>query len=74
MLQSIGAAVLAGVSLRGGVGRAEMIALSSLLLTVVANGMNLLKIDSKLQTIVFGVLLLLAILTDRRSRGGSDRG
>ncbi|RUZ77856.1 ABC transporter permease [Mesorhizobium sp. M7A.F.Ca.US.006.01.1.1] len=74
MLQSIGAAVLAGVSLRGGIGRAEMIALSSLLLTVVANGMNLLKIDSKLQTIVFGVLLLIAILTDRRSRRGVEHG
>lgn len=68
MLQSIGAAVLAGVSLRGGVGRGEMIALSSLLLTVVANGMNLSRIDSKLQTIVFGVLLLVAILADRRNR------
>jgi ribose transport system permease protein len=66
MLQSIGAAVLAGVSLRGGIGRGEMIALSSLLLTAVANGMNLSKIDSKLQTIVFGVLLLAAILADRR--------
>jgi len=74
MLQSIGAAVLAGVSLRGGVGRAEMIALSSILLTVVANGMNLVRIDSKLQTIVFGVLLLIAILIDRRSQGGDDRG
>lgn len=74
MLQSIGAAVLAGVSLRGGVGRAEMIALSSILLTVVANGMNLVRIDSKLQTIVFGVLLLVAILIDRRSRGGNDHG
>jgi ribose transport system permease protein len=74
MLQSIGAAVLAGVSLRGGIGRAEMIALSSILLTVVANGMNLVRIDSKLQTIVFGVLLLVAILIDRRSRGGVDHG
>jgi ribose transport system permease protein len=71
MLQSVGAAVLAGVSLRGGIGRGEMIALSSLLLTVVANGMNLSKIDSKLQTIVFGVLLLVAILADRRN---SSRG
>ncbi|MFC3721897.1 ABC transporter permease [Neoaquamicrobium sediminum] len=70
MLQSIGAAVLAGVSLRGGIGRAEMVAVSSIFLTVVANGMNLLRIDSKLQTIVFGVLLLFAILMDRRNRGG----
>lgn len=72
MLQSIGAAVLAGVSLRGGVGRAEMIAFSSLFLSVVANGMNLVRIESKLQTVVFGVLLLGAVMLDRRKRGATS--
>lgn len=72
MLQSIGAAVLAGVSLRGGVGRAEMVAVSSLFLAVLANGMNLVRIDSKLQTIVFGALVLTAIVLDRRRNAGRD--
>jgi ribose transport system permease protein len=68
MLQSVGAAVIAGVSLRGGVGRAEMIAVSSLLLAVIANGMNLIRIDSKLQTIVFGLVLLGAVALDQLQR------
>lgn len=74
MLQSVSAAVLAGVSLRGGIGRAEMVAVSSLFLAVIANGMNLVRIDSKFQTIVFGILLLAAILIDRRRARVGDHG
>lgn len=72
MLQSIAVAVVAGVSLRGGVGRVELLLVSSIFLTVFANAMNLIRIDSKLQTIVFGVVLLVAVLMDRRTRMGSD--
>jgi ribose transport system permease protein len=70
MLQSIGAAVIAGVSLRGGIGRVEALLVSSVFLTVFANAMNLVRIDSKIQTIVFGVVLLGAVLIDRRGRKG----
>ncbi|MDH6261780.1 ABC transporter permease [Bradyrhizobium sp. BR13661] len=72
MLQSIGAAVIAGVSLRGGVGRVESLLLSSIFLTVFANAMNLSRIDSKIQTIVFGVVLLSAVMLDRTKRGGGS--
>ena len=61
MLQSVGAAVLAGASLRGGIGRIERVILSSLFLTLVANGMNLLRFESKIQTIVLGVLLIVFV-------------
>lgn len=70
MLQSIAVAVVAGVSLRGGVGRVEMLLVSSIFVTVFANAMNLIRIDSKLQTIVFGVVLLGAVVIDRRARAG----
>jgi ribose transport system permease protein len=70
MLQSIGVAVIAGVSLRGGVGRVEMLLFSSIFLTIFANAMNLIRIDSKIQTIVFGVVLLAAVFADRHSRSG----
>ena len=66
MLQSIAVAVVAGVSLRGGTGRAEMVLLSATFITVFANAMNLIRIDSKIQTIVFGVVLLSAVFLDRR--------
>lgn len=61
MMESIAAAVIGGVSLRGGVGRVEMVALGALFLALVTNAMNLLRIDSKLQTIVIGVVIIVAV-------------
>ena len=61
MLESIAAAVIGGVSLRGGIGRVEMVALSALFLSIISNGMNLVRIDSKIQTLVLGVVLILAV-------------
>ena len=65
MLESIAAAVIGGVSLRGGVGRVEMVALGALFLALVNNAMNLLRVDSKLQTIVIGVVIILAVGVER---------
>lgn len=61
MMESIAAAVIGGVSLRGGVGRVEMVALGALFLALVTNAMNLLRVDSKLQTVVIGVVIILAV-------------
>lgn len=71
-LETIAAAVIGGVSLRGGVGRVEQVALAALFLTVTANAMNLGQIDSKYQTLVLGVVLILALSLERfviRGRG-----
>jgi ribose transport system permease protein len=72
MLQSIAVGVVAGVSLRGGVGRVEMLLLSGVFITAFANAMNLIRIDSKIQTIVFGVVLLVAVFLDRRRIQGGN--
>ena len=73
MLQSIAVAVVAGVSLRGGLGRVEMVLFSGIFITVFGNAMNLIRIDSKIQTIVFGLVLLVAVFLDRRKAlGGRD--
>lgn len=64
-LETIAAAVIGGVSLRGGVGRAELVALAALFLTVVANAMNLLQVDSKFQTLVLGAVLIVALGLER---------
>ena len=47
--------------MRGGVGRVELVALAALFLAVIANAMNLLQLDSKYQTLVLGVVLILAL-------------
>lgn len=65
MMESIAAAVIGGVSLRGGVGRVEMVALGAIFLSLVTNAMNLLRVDSKLQTIVIGVVIILAVGIER---------
>jgi ribose transport system permease protein len=73
MLESIAAAVIGGVSLRGGVGRVELVALGALFLTMVTNGMNLIRVDSKLQIIVLGITLVVAVGLDRIQLGRSRR-
>ncbi len=64
-LESIAACVIAGVSLRGGVGRLENVVLGALFIGLVQNGMNLARIDSYLQTVVLGALLIFAVVADQ---------
>ena len=64
-LESIAACVIAGVSLRGGIGRIENVVLGALFIGLVQNGMNLARIESYLQIVVIGVLLILAVVADQ---------
>ena len=57
MLESLAAAVLGGVSLRGGVGRVELVALGAIFLLTLTNAMDLMRVDTRLQTIVLGGIL-----------------
>jgi ribose transport system permease protein len=70
-LESIAAAVIAGVSLRGGVGRVEFVALGAILLLTLTDAMDLLKIDPRIQAIFLGIIVVLAValeeITKRRS-------
>lgn len=68
MLQSIAAAVIAGVSLRGGVGRIELVALGALFLSMLTNAMNLLRVDSKMQLVVLGFIIVLAVALEESVR------
>ncbi len=68
-LQSIAACVAGGVSLAGGNGRLINVVLGALFITVVQNGMNPMRMDSYVQMVVIGALLVLAIVFDNlRSR------
>lgn len=64
-LESIAACVIGGVSLRGGVGRLSGVVLGAIFIGLVQNGMNLARIDSYLQTVVIGILLIVAVLADQ---------
>ncbi|GAB4064525.1 ABC transporter permease [Ancylobacter sonchi] len=73
MLQSIAAAVIGGVSLRGGVGRVEIVAVSALFLTILGNALNLLHIDSRLQPVFLGVIMVAAVALDELGRRRKSR-
>ena len=64
-LESIAACVIAGVSLRGGIGRIENVVLGALFIGLVQNGMNLARIESYLQTVVIGLLLIIAVIANQ---------
>ncbi|GGE07523.1 ABC transporter permease [Aureimonas endophytica] len=68
MLQSIAAAVIGGVSLRGGIGRVEIVAVSALFLTILGNALNLLHIDSRLQPVFLGFIMVAAVAIEELSR------
>ncbi len=63
-LLSISACVIAGVSLFGGTGRLPNVVLGAIFIILVQNGMNLLRINSYLQLVVIGILLILAVIGD----------
>ncbi|STO98456.1 ABC transporter permease [Grimontia hollisae] len=64
-LESIAACVIAGVSLRGGIGRVEHVVLGAVFISLVQNGMNLTRVESYLQTVVIGALLIFAVIVDQ---------
>jgi ribose transport system permease protein len=64
-LESIAACVIAGVSLRGGTGRLLYVVLGAVFIGIVPNGMNLARIESYLQIVVIGIILILAVVADQ---------
>lgn len=64
-LESIAACVIAGVSLRGGMGRVGSVVLGAIFIGLVQNGMNLASIGSYLQMVVLGTLLISAVIADQ---------
>ncbi len=72
-LRSITAAVIGGCSLRGGQGGVGGTILGVVFITVLGNGMDLLRIGSNAQMIVIGIVLVAAVLLDRRRATRSTR-
>ncbi len=64
-LESIAACVIAGVSLRGGLGRVENVVLGGFFIILVQNGMNLGQVSSYMQMVLLGALLILAVIFDQ---------
>jgi len=71
-LYAIAGVVIGGTSLRGGEGNVLGTFLGALLIAVIQNGMNMIGVNSHWQRVVFGAVMLAAVLADcwkRRGRG-----
>ncbi len=65
LLEAIAAVVVGGTSLMGGEGSIVGTFFGALLIGLLYNAMNLLNIDSYLQKVVLGVVILLAVVFDQ---------
>ena len=76
LLFAVAAAVIGGTSLFGGKGKARDAILGGLVIGIINNGLGLLGVETKINYIITGIVLLLAASVDalsRRRRAGSAR-
>lgn len=71
-LPTIAAVVIGGTSLFGGVGSLFGTFIGGLILTLILNGMNLLSLNANWQPLVTGVIVLLAVWLDMKTRSKTD--
>jgi ribose transport system permease protein len=67
-LDAIAAVVVGGTSLNGGRGSVLGTFIGAMLIGVLRNGLNLLNVDSYVQQVVVGVVILAAVMADRLRR------
>ena len=65
-LDAIAAVVLGGTSLSGGKGRIFGTIIGALIIGTLNNGLNILNVSSFYQQVVKGIVILLAVLMDRK--------
>ena len=65
-LDAIAAVVLGGTSLSGGKGRIVGTIIGALIIGTLNNGLNILNVSSFYQQVVKGIVILLAVLMDRK--------
>jgi D-xylose transport system permease protein len=73
LLDSIAAAVIGGTSLFGGRGRVISALMGALIISTVANGIDLLGYSSAIKFMVTGLILLAAVTLDAISRKRLER-
>ena len=68
LLNVIAVVVIGGASLSGGSGSMLGTFIGLLIIGVLQNGMSLINVSPNLQPVVIGAAIILAVLTDRRTR------
>jgi rhamnose transport system permease protein len=72
-LQTVAAAVVGGVSISGGVGTVPGVLLGALLLGVIQNALTIVRISPFWQLAAQGLLILIAVITDKWVLGRVER-
>ena len=67
-MDAITACVVGGVSMTGGVGKPWGVVVGTLLITVIANGLDILGVSSHWHKIVKGLIIVLAVLIDVKGK------
>ena len=67
-LDAIAAVVLGGTSLTGGKGKISGTIIGALIIGVLSNALNMLDVSSYYQMMVKGVVILIAVLLDRKNK------
>ncbi|MCY0891978.1 MAG: ABC transporter permease [Acidibacillus sp.] len=75
LFEAISAAVVGGVSLFGGIGSIPGAFVGAVIIGTLADGMNILNVDSYWQPLVIGLVILVAVTVDtlRSARKGKNR-
>lgn len=68
-LDAITACVVGGVSMSGGVGKSWGVVVGCLLITIIANGLDIMGVSNHWQRIVKGAIIVLAVLMDVKGKG-----
>ena len=67
-MDAIAACVIGGVSMSGGSGKWYGVVIGSLMLAVISNGLDILRVNSNYQLIIKGVIIILAVLMDIKGK------
>lgn len=67
-MDAIAAAVIGGISLRGGEGQVLFTIVGAIIIGMLNNILNLMNVSSYYQTIIKGVVILIAVLLDAKSK------
>ena len=68
-MDAIAAAVIGGVSMSGGAGKWHGVVIGALMISVIANGLDIMRISSNYQQIIKGFIIIFAVLMDIRGKG-----
>lgn len=68
-MDAIAAVVIGGVSMSGGSGKWHGVIVGALMIAVIANGLDIMRVDANYQPVIKGLIIIFAVLMDIRSKG-----